>query len=169
VGLTPIIWNRDTLDWTFQNYNGITIRGAPGPPKLVDGDWIAQTPQQIPQLFKIWVDEVNFTTSAISLQHDLYDFSAKEVPGSLDALMNTRFQIVDVLQCRKIMNPYSDELLVKAKMPLTFLDPPPANLDISSGKDPNKAGYYYYGNSSFKLMPTVLSILSLAAMLLAFL
>ena len=157
VALEPIIWNRDTLDWMFQNYDGLTLRGEPGPPKLVNGEWVAQIPQQIPELFKIWANDVNFKTSAISLQHDLYEFSAKEVPSSLDALRsNTRFQIVDVVECRKMVKPYSDELLLKAKMPLRFLDPPPANLDALSGKDPNKPGYYYYGNHGLNLMPSFL-------------
>ena len=164
VGLEPIIWNRDTLDWMFQNYNGV-IRGAsPGPPKIVDDIWVAQTPQQIPDLFKIWVSEANFTTSVISLQHDLYEFSAKEVPASLDNLMNTRFTVVDVLQCLKMANPYNDDILIKAKMPLTFLDPPPANMDSSSGRDPSQPGYYYYGNSGYIQLPSIL--LAIACILL---
>ena len=160
LGLKIVIWNRDTYDWTFTNFvpNATSVALASTKPPLVDGEYSPVVPQQIPLLFKEWLNFTQESSSAISLQHDLYKVSTQEIAPSLDVLTRSKFKLTDITQCVSILKPYANDLLIKAKMPLDFLNPPPPHLTNASGSDPNPPGYYTF-SSSTRLSPVLLWVL----------
>ncbi len=137
-----IIWNYDTYDWFYSQWKPETPVPNPVPmPRLQpDGDYNTTFPQQIPLLFTQWIKP--FNGSGISLAHDLYKVTAEEIEPSLEILSKSRYQLVDVIQCAGLRMPYANQLILKAKLSLSKLAPPPGVYSTNSGKDPNPEGYY---------------------------
>ncbi|CAG8495567.1 4806_t:CDS:2, partial [Ambispora leptoticha] len=77
---TPLLWDSDTLDWT-----------SVGNPSF-DLSWIEGN-------FTNWVKNTTWNYGHISLQHDLYQQTAAQIPPSIKIVQNAGFTIRPVVNC----------------------------------------------------------------------
>ncbi|TPX45523.1 hypothetical protein SeLEV6574_g03022 [Synchytrium endobioticum] len=95
MNLIPVIWDRDTLDWTSNN-----------PASHFQPQWI-------PNNFTQWVATLsNDTTGHISLEHDLFPISATQAPNAIKILQKAGYKIQTPVECNADMRPYVNQSIV---------------------------------------------------------
>jgi hypothetical protein len=95
MNLKPILWNRDTFDWT-------KVYGSNKSSKKL----IAQ------DAFNEWMLEPVFGT--ISLQHDIVNSTVQEIPPTLDILKESGYFPVLLSKCANITTIYNDTMIEQA-------------------------------------------------------
>jgi hypothetical protein len=93
------MWNKDTNDW--------------------------QNPSTVLSTFSKWLTQPHI--GAISLQHDLYNTTAAQVPGALDLLLKSGYTVTDISKCIALSRLYDDGLLAKTGLIPGTAASPPAN------------------------------------------
>ncbi|KAJ3068586.1 chitin deacetylase, partial [Quaeritorhiza haematococci] len=90
MGLTPVMWDRDTFDWQLNN-------PASG-----------MRPEYITGNFTAWATNATRVTGHTSLQHDLYQASAALAPPTIDLLLKNNWVPMSSAECVNDLAAYKD-------------------------------------------------------------
>ena len=98
-----MIWNRDSNDFDYSYYNS----------NLIDPN-DSSGPARIPNTFKDWVSEPQ-KPGAISISHDIYLTPVMQVGPSIDAILNSTYEIKELRECIQVDKVYDDSILNRAQ------------------------------------------------------
>lgn len=93
LNLHLVLWNRDTNDWRYKSESYL------------------QDPPVV-KAFQGWLMETN-ARGSISLQHEIYSVPVLQIGPSLDLLLNSTYQVLDIPGCTNLV-PYDDGVLIRA-------------------------------------------------------
>ncbi|KAJ3329676.1 chitin deacetylase [Blyttiomyces sp. JEL0837] len=101
MGLTVVIWNQDTEDWKLEQW-----------PSVNEGI----SPDKVISSFEDWVKSPQNGTGVISLEHDLWKYSAQQAPQGLDIVLGAGYKVKPVWECINGQAPYRANLNVGSTM-----------------------------------------------------
>ena len=93
LNLHLVLWNRDTNDWRYKSESFL------------------QNPPVV-RAFQGWLMESD-ARGSISLQHEIDSVPVRQIGPSLDLLLNSTYQVLDIPGCTNLF-PYDDDVLIRA-------------------------------------------------------